>query len=397
MAGGRSDAGPDPPAALALSLERAACIDDLRRLAKRRVPRFAFDLLDGGAEDETNLRRNEEAFAAIRLTPRYLIDTSAIVLQTELFGKRWAMPFGMAPIGLLNVVWPGADLILAHLAGRENLPIAASAAASTTLERIAEAAEGNAWFQLYASGDAAVTQDLLRRAEAAGYEVLIVTVDVPAPGKRDRDIRNGLQIPFRITPRILLDLATHPRWSLATLAGGRPTVANYATLMNAGASMAEVQKRLISASFDWHDLKALRDRWKGRLVVKGILHPGDAVRCIEMGCDGLVVSNHGGRQVAFGPASIEALPAIAAAVEGRVPVLLDSGIRRGADIIRAKALGADFVLLGRAFGFAVGAGAADGAKRALDLMTMELTRALGQLGRPEFSSLDPSILAPPPA
>jgi (S)-mandelate dehydrogenase len=376
-----------------VTLEHAACIDDLRRMARRRVPRFAFDLLDGGAEDESNLRRNTDAFTAIRLTPRYLVDSSAPSLVTKLFGRTYAVPFGMAPIGLLNVVWPDADLVLARLAARRNLPIVASAAASTTLEKIAEAAEGCAWFQLYASANADITEGLLRRAEAAGYEILVVTVDVPTPGKRDRDIRNGLKIPFRITPRVAMDLALHPRWCFATLAAGRPTVANYDDLLRDAESMAAVQATLISASFDWNNLKALRSRWKGRLLVKGILHPEDAVGCVELGCDGLVVSNHGGRQVAYGPASIEALPAVAAAVAGKVPLLIDSGIRRGADIVRAKALGADFALLGRAFGFGVGAGGAAGADRAFDIVTLELTRTLAQLGRPAFVSVDASIVA----
>lgn len=376
-----------------MSLERAACIDDLRRLARRRIPRFAFDLVDGGAEDESNLRRNEKAFEAIRLTPRYLVDCSKLSIATDLFGRAWAVPFGMAPIGLLNVFWPDADLALARLAAQENMPLAVSAAASTSLEKLAEAAGGNAWFQLYASADTVVTEGLVSRAEAAGYEVLLVTVDVPAPGKRDRDIRNGLEIPFRITPGIALDLALHPRWSLATLMAGRPTVANYADLLASAGSMAAVQAKLISPRFDWSHLRALRDRWKGRLVVKGILHPEDAARCVEMGCDGVVVSNHGGRQVAFGPASIEALPEVARVVAGRVPVLLDSGIRRGADIIRAKALGADFVLLGRAFAYGAGAGGSDGAQRAFDLLVMELRRALGQLGRPDFATVEGSLLS----
>lgn len=376
-----------------MPLDRVACIDDLRRIAKKRVPRFAFDLLDGGAENESNLRRNRDALDAIRIVPRYLVNVSERSLETQLFGTTYAVPFGIAPIGLLNVFWPGADLILARLAARERIPIVASAAASTTLEAIAAAAEGYAWFQLYVSSDADINASLLARARTAGYQVLMVTVDVPVPGKRDRDIRNGLRIPFRMTSHVLADLVMHPRWCLATLAAGRPIAANYAATMGAAGSMAAVQEILTAGLFDWDELKRLRDNWQGPLLVKGILHPEDAVRCVEVGCDGVVVSNHGGRQIGYGPASIETMPLIANAVDGAVPVLMDSGVRRGADIIRAKALGADFVLLGRAFGFGVGAGGAAGARRAFDIIELELSRALCQIGRPDFATVDDSVLA----
>jgi len=341
-----------------MKLDRAASVDDLRRLARRRIPRFAFDLVDGGAESERNLRRNVEAFEEVTLTPRYMADVSEIDTRADLFGRTFAMPFGMAPIGMLNAFWPGADLILARLCARENIPYVASSAASTTLERLAEAAEGNGWFQLYVSGDAAVTESLIALAEAAQYDVMVVTADVPAAGKRDRDIRNQLAVPFRITPGVAVELMANPRWSLATLRHGKPGIANYADLLAGATSYADVQKTLITPAFTWDHLERLRDRWTGKLVVKGILHPQDAFRCAELGCDGIVVSNHGGRQVAFGPATVEALPGIAQALGGRIPIILDSGVRRGADMLRARALGADFTLAGRALAFGVGAGGA---------------------------------------
>lgn len=375
-----------------MGLDRAASIDDLRRLARRRIPRFAFDLVDGGAESERNLRRNTEAFEAVELTPRYMVDVSQIDMSATMFGQNFNAPFGMAPIGMLNAFWPDADLTLARLCARANLPYVASSAASTTLERLAEAAEGNGWFQLYVSSDEAVTEGLVARAEAAGYGVLMVTADVPAAGKRDRDIRNQLSVPFRITPEVALQLALNPRWSLETLRHGRPSIANYADLLEGATSYADVQKTLITPGFDWDDLKRLRDRWPGKLLVKGILHPDDAVRCAEVGCDGVVVSNHGGRQVAFGPPSIAALPAIAKALDGRITIILDSGVRRGADFIRAKALGADFALAGRALAYGVGAGGAAGAERAFEILELELTRALGQLGAPRFADVGSSVV-----
>lgn len=376
-----------------MGLDRAASIDDLRARAKRRIPRFAFDLVDGGAENERNLRRNITAFEEIELTPRYMVDVSSIDTSATLFGQTFDVPFGMAPIGMLNAFWPDADLTLARLCARENMPYVASSAASTTLERLAEAANGNGWFQLYVSSDGEVTEGLISRAEAAGYDVMMVTADVPAAGKRDRDIRNQLAVPFKITPEVVAGLIANPLWSLATLRHGKPNIANYADLLKSATSYADVQKTLITPGFTWDDLERLRGRWKGKLLVKGILHPEDAVRCADLGCDGIVVSNHGGRQVAFGPPTIEALPAISEALGGRIKIILDSGVRRGADVLRAKALGADFVLAGRAMAYGVGAGGAAGAARAKELLELELVRALGQLGVATFDAVGPSELA----
>ncbi|MFN3823211.1 MAG: alpha-hydroxy acid oxidase [Pseudorhodobacter sp.] len=379
-----------------MRLDRAASIFDLRAMAKRRIPRFAFDLVDGGAESERNMRRNVEAFEEVELTPRYMVDVSQIDTGTSLFGRTYNQPFGMAPIGMLNAFWPDADLTLARLCKRENIPYVASSAASTTMERLAEAADGNGWFQLYVSGDKNVTESLISRAESAGYDVLVVTADVPAAGKRDRDIRNQLSVPFRFTPEVILQLVTNPTWSLASLRHGKPNIANYADLLKAAMSYADVQKTLITPAFTWDDLARLRTRWKGKLLVKGILHPDDALHCAEIGCDGIVVSNHGGRQVAFGPPTIEALPAIARAVGDRMKIILDSGIRHGADLMRAKALGANFAFAGRALAYGVGAGAAQGADRAMDILKLELVRALGQLGATSFNSVGPSDITTRP-
>lgn len=376
-----------------MQLDRAASIDDLRALARRRIPRFAFDLVDGGAENERNLRRNIEAFEEVEMTPRYLVDVSKIDTRVTLFGQTFDAPFGMAPIGMLNAFWPDADLTLARLCRRENIPYVASSAASTTLEKLAEAADGNGWFQIYVSSDAEVTEGLISRAEAADYKVMMVTADVPAAGKRDRDIRNQLAVPFRITPDVVVGLIGNPLWSLATLRHGKPNIANYADLLQNATSYADVQKTLITPGFTWDDLKRLRDRWKGQLLVKGILDPMDAVKCADVGCDGIVVSNHGGRQVNFGPPTIEALPAIADAIAGRTKIILDSGVRRGADILRAKARGADFVLAGRALAYGVGAGGAAGGQRAMDILNLEVERALGQLGIPSYAEVDRSALA----
>ncbi len=377
-------------------LEKAASIDDLRRLAKRRLPRFAFDFIDGGAETERNLARNREAFETIVLKPRMLINVSSIETTVSLFGQDYGVPFGMAPVGFLDMAWPGSDLAMARLAAEKRFPLSVSTAASTTLEEIAEAAQGFVWFQMYVSRDETFVDDLLARAKAAGYRLLMITVDTVMPGKRDRDIRNRLKMPFRPTPGIAWDLLRHPRWSLATLAAGAPRFANALPDRNPTAgfrNLVELQKKMISPSFTWEDLKRLRDKWQAPLLLKGILNPEDAAKAMDLGLEGVVVSNHGGRQIDYGPAAIEALPGVAQAVAGRGEVLLDSGIRRGADVLRAKALGASYVMTGRCFAYGAAAGAAAGCRQAYDILETELTRAMGQLGRPTFAEIGGEILA----
>ena len=376
-------------------LERFAAIDDLRRHARRRMPRFAFDWLEGGAESDANVRRNIRSFEDIPLVPRYLRKTDEITTETSLFETRYAVPFGVAPIGHMNIAWPDSDVMMARLAARQNIPVVASTAGSTSLETYAEIAGENAWFQLYVSPVEDLTNMLLDRAEAAGMKVLVVTVDVSAPAKRDRDIRNGLRIPFQMTPSIFLDLAMHPRWSLTTLRAGAPGFGNHEEYWESAKTpftVAERQAMLISRTFLWDDFKRIRERWKGKVLVKGLLHPDDAAEAVACGCDGIIVSNHGGRQADFAPSSIEALPAIAAVVGGSVPVMLDSGIRRGADIVRAKALGADFVFAGRAFAFGTAAAGEAGGQKAFDILSLELRTTLGQVGCADFADVDSSVL-----
>ena len=374
-----------------IALSNAASIHDLRRLAKRRLPGFAFDFIDGGAEDEISLRKNRAALDAIELTPRYLTGAPEPNLETEVFGKSYSVPFGVAPVGFMNMAWPGADLALARLAAKNRMAHVVSTASSTSLEEIAEAAEGYAWFQLYVTREETVVEELLRRSWAAGYRVLVVTVDVPEAGKRDRDIRNGLRIPFRPNLRLAADLALHPRWSLGTLLAGPPHLANFSE-KGGSLSLVDIQKLLISSYFDWSHFRRLRDKWDGQVLLKGILHPDDALRAVEEGCDGIVVSNHGGRQLDYGPASIAALPGVVKAVGDRVPLILDSGIRRGADAIRAKALGASFLLAGRAFAYGAAAGGEAGAKKAFEILRRELSVALGQLGTQDYAAVDRTVL-----
>ncbi len=365
-----------------LSLSNAASIDDLRLIAKRRMPKFAFDFIDGGAEDEISLQKNRSAFQEIELLPKYLAGASHPKLETEIFGKYYSVPFGVAPMGFLNMAWPGADMAMARLAAQNKLPYVVSSASSTSLEKIAQVADGNVWFQVYVSREDSVLNGLLKRAKNSEYEILVVTVDVPQPGKRDRDIRNKLHIPFRPTLKIITELMLNPMWSLGTMLAGPPKFGNFELDSSeevAARPLAEIQKIFISPDFLWDDFRWLRDLWEGPVLLKGILHPEDAAKAIEEGCDGIIVSNHGGRQVDYGPASIAVLPSIAASVGDRVPLILDGGVRRGADIIRAKALGASLVLVGRAFAYGAAAGTR-GVYKSFNILESELRQALGQLG-----------------
>ena len=365
------------------------CVSDLRPLAKRRLPKFVFDYLDGGAGAEAGVERNERAFDALMLEPRALVNIESRDLATSLFGKRWAAPFGIAPIGLGNLICPGGEQAIARAAAAADIPYTLSTAANTKLERIAEIAPGHAWFQLYVSRRDEDVADIVARAERSGYEVLVLTVDVPLAARRLRDIRNNFMVPFKITPRVALDLLTHPRWSLETLSAGVPRFVNveqYAPMVNRQ-SIAAYLTSEIRGRFDWDDLKRLRERWRGKLVVKGLMAAEDATRARAIGCDAVVVSNHGGRQLDCAPATIEVLPEIRAAVGRDFPLIIDSGVRSGEHIVKALAAGADFVLVGRAMMYAVAAHGPTAAAELIELLIDEASRCLGQIGYTDVASL----------
>ena len=379
-------------------LERALSIADLRRLAQRRLPRSVFEFIDGGAEDEVTLADNRAAFERIRLVPRVLVDVSQPRLETDILGLQAAAPFVIAPMGSCVLAWPGADLAIARAAASLGIPYTLSTMSTTSLERVAAEISGRLWFQLYVLRERAFTESLVERARAADYETLVVTVDLPTGGKRERDLRNGISIPLRVDTRHCIEALMHPGWTLGMLRGGLPQFENVRGLLgqgDPGLTIAAKVGRNLDAAFDWESLARIRDRWPRKLVVKGVMHPADAARLAGMGVDGIWVSNHGGRQLDGAIASVQGLPAVHAAVQGRAALLIDSGVRRGVDALKAVASGAQAVAIGRAALFGAGAGGEAGVRRALEILVDELARAMQLSGVARLCEADASLLAPP--
>jgi (S)-mandelate dehydrogenase len=374
---------------------QAFSIEELRRAAKRRLPRAVFDFIDGGAEDELTLRANRAAFERQRLLPRVLVDVSSVDTRTDILGLPAQLPIVIAPTGAVGFGWRGGDVALARAAAAFGIPCSLSTSATASIELIADAAPGRRWFQAYFFKDRDFTFGLIERARKAGYEALLFTVDLPVGGKRERDFRNDFSVPFRFTPRNVLDFASRPAWALDMLMNGTPALENLAGLAAPGASASKIASSVgynQDASLDWTLLAQVRERWPGKLLVKGIAHPQDAERAVAAGCDGVIVSNHGGRQLDGAIASFDALPAVARAVGGKAAVLMDGGVRRGADVLKALASGAQAVLVGRATLYGVCAAGEAGARRALEILGDELVRAMQLCGARRIADIGPQLL-----
>ena len=346
---------------------------------------MVFDYIDGAAGEETGAALNRRALSELRLRPRALVNTSARDVSVEVFGKRQGAPFGIAPMGMCNLSGPGADMALARLAARTPIPHCVSTVASTPMETIIETAQGNAWFQLYFSGDGSGAMKLVERAKAAGYETLILTVDVPEVGRRPRELRHGFAMPFRIGPSQFIDFALHPRWSLATLFAGRPQMANF------DGKDFVFDRSESRAAADWSYFARLRDAWDGNLVVKGVLDAEDAARLKAEGADAIQVSSHGSRQLDAAPPPILMLPKIREAVGPDFPLFYDSGVRSGEDVVKACAMGADFVFLGRILQFAYAAGGEAGLAALWRVLLQEVELTLAQIGKTGFSDLGDAL------
>ena len=371
-------------------------IADLREIARRRVPGFAFEYVEGGAEDEATLRRNREAFAALRFVPHTLVDTSGRSLETSLFGRCSAAPLAIAPTGLNGMLHPDGDLALARAAAAFGIPYTLSTLSTTRLEDVAAEAGGRLWMQLYVMKDRAIAEDIMARAAAAGYEALLFTSDANVFGSREWDKRNYVRA-GKPRPAAVLDMMRHPRWLIdVLLRNGIPRFRNIEAFVPPGAASAVGGSTIIPQMFEptitWADIAWIRRHWPGKLLIKGVLTVDDARRAADAGCDGVVLTNHGGRQLDHCVAPIEVLGEIAAAVGDRLTIVIDSGFRRGSDIAKALALGAHTVMIGRAALYGLAADGERGVRRAVDVLAIELDRVLGQLGCRSVADLQASLL-----
>jgi L-lactate dehydrogenase (cytochrome) len=368
-----------------LSSRKIHTFDDARQLAKKRLPWMVFDYIDGAAGEGFGEALNRQAMRDIRLQPSALINVEHRSLDACVFDHAAKRPFGVSPMGMCNLATPNADLMLARLAARYSVPVGVSTVASTSLEKMIEVAEGNAWFQLYFSGDGSTVNSLIDRARVAGYRTLVVTVDVAEVGRRPRELRRGFKMPFRIGLPQFIDFALHPQWSLSTLIQGKPEMANF------GGANGTFDREESRARADWNELSRIRERWKGNLVVKGVLNVADAIRMKDAGMDAVQVSSHGGRQLDSAPPPILVLRDIRAAVGPTFPLFYDSGIRSGEDVLKAFAMGADFVFLGRAMLYAMAAGGEAGLDKMWSILSDETGIAMAQLGLTTMPSRSDSM------
>lgn len=371
-------------------------VSDYRTEAQRRLPKMVFDYLEGGADDESRLRHNRAAFDRWELRPRRLTDVSTRDQSIDLFDRRIPSPLVIAPTGLNDAFWPKGDLALARAAGKAGIPFALSTASNMSIEEVAKGADGDLWFQLYVV-HRDLARSIVKRARSASYSTLILTTDVAVNGFRERDLRNGFAMPVKASVRAALDGLSHPRWLWSYLSNGMPQLKNFSTNdASDTASQAAVLRREMDASFNWDDLRRLRDEWPGKLLVKGIVTAEDAAQCIEVGADGVVVSNHGGRQLADLPVPLDVLPGISD-LSANANVIFDSGIRRGTDVIKAIALGATAVMLGRATLYGLAAKGEVGVGDVIEIIQQEIDRTLALIGCSSISKLDGTYLSPRPS
>jgi (S)-mandelate dehydrogenase len=364
--------------------------DDLRRMAKRRVPRIAFDFLEGGVDDEMGLIRNDTAFRKQALMPHYMVDAAVPRLETELFGQTFAAPYGIAPTGGAALFRRDADLMLARAAQAANVPFIISGAATATMEDVAAVARDVSWYQLYLAKNRDISRDMVARAAACGFSTLVLSVDVPGKVQRERNLRNGFARPMRPTLSAKLEALTHPGWLVEYFSGTGMSASNWAKYAPKG-STPDQTLDFLSSQFPtpstWDDVAWIRKQWPRKFVIKGVLNPDDVARCVAMGVDGVMLSNHGGRQLDRAPSPLEVLPVVRDRFGEKIVVMLDSGIKRGSDIVTALSLGAKFCFVGRWTLFGVTAGADAGARHALGMIRSEVSSVMTQIGAPDVAAL----------
>lgn len=361
---------------------RYPSVDDLREKAKKRIPRFAFEYLDGGCNEDVNIRRNTAEIREITLKPTYIKDFGGASLKTTLFGHEYDAPFGVAPVGLQGLMWPNSPEILAKAAHQHNLPFILSTVTTMNIERASELTEGNAWFQLYNPAEDAVRNDILDRAAAAGCPVLVLLCDVPTFGYRPRDFKNGLALPPKMTMANILQILGKPNWAIQTLKYGIPTFETLKPYTPEGLNLKQLGKfmdKTFSGRLNEERIKPIRDKWKGKLVLKGVASKEDTEQAIRLGFDGIIVSNHGGRQLDAGESTIAPLTRIAAKYKDQITIMMDSGMRSGPDMARALACGAEFTFMGRSFMYGVGAMGNKGGDHTMTILKVQLQQIMDQL------------------
>lgn len=383
-----------------MTIASAVTVEDLRRRARKNLPKAIFEFIDGGANDERTLRANRLDFSSIDFAPRVLVDVSERRQATRVLGQDLSSPFVLGPTGLAGLLWPDGDVATARATQAAGVGYCLSTNSNASIESVAQGGRKSFWFQLYIQRDRAMVRSLLERAAAAGCPVLCLTVDLPIQGPRERDQRNGFTVPPRLGLGNVFDYATRIGWLTRMARGPRITFGNLERPGGEKAALMSLAQH-ISTQFDptvtWKEIDWLRSVWPGRIALKGILHPADARRAVEQGVDAVIVSNHGGRQLDGAPSAISALPAIVEAVEGKVEVLMDGGIRRGSDIVKALALGAKGCLIGRAGLYGLASGGEAGVTRVIDILRTEIDVTLALLGHPDVTALDRSAISLPSA
>ena len=370
-------------------------VEDLRKRAKLKIPKFAFEYLDGGCNNDVNLKKNTDRIRDIELKPKYLVDYRKPSLKTRLFGHTYDAPFGISPVGLQGLMWPKSPEILAKAAFDHNIPFILSTVTTTSIEKIADLTEGKAWFQLYHPTEDKMTIDILRRANEAQCPVLIILADVPSFGYRPRDIRNGLSMPPKMTLSNIINAVKRPNWLLQTIINGQPSFETLKPYMPKNLNLNQLAKfmdRTFSGRLNDDKIKRIRDMWKGKLVLKGAESLHDVEKACKLGLDGVIVSNHGGRQVDVGQATIDSLKTILPVYKNKITLMMDSGIRGGADIARVMATGADFCYMGRTFMYGVSALGKNGGNHTISMLKKQLTQVMEQLSCGEISQLQEKLI-----